>query len=419
MTTETGNWSKRRIITAGIVGNVLEWYDFGVYGFFASIIAVKFFPSDNPTISLVAAFGAFAAGFLMRPIGAMIFGHIGDRFGRPRALQLSVICMAIPTFLIGLLPTYEAIGATAAVLMVMMRMIQGAAVGGEYTSSIVFLAEAAPNGKRAFYTCWSMFGATGGILLGSAVGAMLSGFMGSEALNSWGWRVAFLMGISVSIVGYFIRRGLSEQPVIEHEKPPLVVAFREHGRDIFRIVGVNIVFAVSFYMIFVYTVTWLIKQVGKSRSEALDINTASMLLLLILLPVFAKLSDSWGRKKTLLLGIGGIALFAYPLIKLMHHTDATLILAGQMGFSVLVACFASSIPATMTELFPQKIRVTAVSVSYNITFALLGGTSPIVAVWLIERTHDDLSFAWYISLAAVISFIFALGLSDRRNEPLA
>ncbi|MCP4932821.1 MAG: MHS family MFS transporter, partial [bacterium] len=210
--------------------NVLEWYDFGVYGFFASIIAVKFFPSENPTVSLVAAFGTFAAGFLMRPIGAMIFGHIGDRFGRARALQLSVLCMAIPTFLIGLLPTYEAIGATAAVLMVMMRMIQGAAVGGKYTSSIGWRAEAAPEGKRAVYSWWSVFGATGGIFFGSAVGAMLSGFMGSEALNSWGWRIAFLFRISVSIVGSFIRRGLSAQPAIAHEQPPLVLAFREHGR---------------------------------------------------------------------------------------------------------------------------------------------------------------------------------------------
>ena len=418
MTTQSSGWSRKRTITAGIVGNILEWYDFGVYGFFASIIAVQFFPSDNPTVSLVAAFGAFAAGFLMRPVGAAIFGHIGDRYGRARALQLSVICMAVPTFLIGLLPTYESIGAAAAVLMVLMRMIQGAAVGGEYTSSIVFLAEAAPVGRRAFYTCWSMFGATGGILLGSAVGAVLSSNMDTEALNSWGWRLAFMMGISVSLVGYFIRRGMTEEPVIEHDKAPLIEAFRNYGKDIFRVVGMNVVNSVTFYLIFVYAVTWLIKNVGESRSEALEINTASMLLLLVLLPLFAKLSDAWGRKKTLLLGIGGIAVFAYPLVKLMHHTDAALILAGQMGFAVLVACFAASIPAVMTEMFPQKIRVTAVSVSYNITFALLGGTSPMVALWLIERTHDDLSFAWLISGAAVISFLFALTVTDRRNEPL-
>ncbi len=418
MTTITESGNKKRIITAGIIGNVLEWYDFGVYGFFASIIAMQFFPSDNPTVSLIAAFGAFAAGFLMRPVGAAIFGHIGDQLGRIRALQLSVLCMAVPTFLIGWLPTYETIGMTAAILMVLMRMIQGAAVGGEYTSSIVYLAEAAPPGRRAFYTCWSMFGATGGILLGSAVGAVLSNVMDPQALNGWGWRLAFIIGISVSIVGYYIRRGLVEQDTVKHEKPPLLEAFSSHGKDIFRIMGLNVITAVTFYLIFVYAVTWLVKSVGESRSEALDINTASMLLLLVLLPLFAILSDIWGRRKVLLLGTGGTALLAYPLVKLMHHTDAMLILAGQMGFAVLVACFASSIPAVMTETFPKKIRVTAVSVSYNFTFAIFGGTSPMVAVWLIKGSHDDLSFAWYITLSAVISLLFALSIKDRGKEPL-
>lgn len=418
MSRDQKDWSTGRTIFTGIIGNVLEWYDFGVYGFFASIIAIQFFPSDNPTISLIASFGAFAAGFLMRPVGAAFFGHIGDRFGSARALQLSVMCMAIPTFLIGVLPTYESIGVSAAILMVLMRMLQGAAVGGEYTSSIVFLAECAPPGKRAFFTSWSMFGATGGILLGSAMGALLSSTLEEDALNSWGWRLAFLSGIAVSFVGFYIRRGLSEQPATKFEKSPLLEAFKHHGKDIFRVIGLNVVNAVTFYLIFVYAVTWLVNSVGETRSQALDINTASMLLLLVLIPIFAKLSDAWGRKKVLLVGIGGIAVLALPLVELMHHSDTKLILLGQTGFVILVACYAGSIPAVMTESFPQKVRVTAVSVSYNITYALMGGTSPMVAIWLIERTHNDTSFSWYIALAGVISFIFALTLTDRINEPL-
>lgn len=415
---ETVGWSGRRKVAAGIVGNVLEWYDFGVYGFFAPIIAIHFFPADNPTTSLVATFGAFAAGFLMRPVGAAVFGHIGDRVGRARALQLSVLCMAAPTFLIGVLPTYETIGVAAAVIMVLLRMVQGAAVGGEFTSSIVFLAESAPPGRRGFYTCWSMFGANTGMLLGSAVGALMTSVMDPEALHSWGWRVAFILGISVSIVGYFVRRGLVEEPIVESEKPPLVEAFRNHKADIFRGAALNVANAVTFYLIFVYAVTWMVDNVGQSQSSALDINTASMVLLLALVPVFAMASDRWGRRTTLLLSIGGIAVFAHPLIWLMHHNNVLWMLAGQMGFAVLVACFVSTIPATMTELFPSKVRVTAVSVSYNIPLAIFGGTSPMVALWLIERTHDDLSFAWYISCAAAVSFCAALTVKDRRNEPL-
>lgn len=410
--------SNRRQLTAGIVGNVLEWYDFGVYGFFAAIIAQQFFPTADATTSLIAAFGAFAAGFLMRPVGAAIFGHIGDRWGRVRALQLSVLGMAIPTFLIGLLPTYESIGIAAAVLMVVMRMLQGIAVGGEYTSSIVFLAEAAPPGRRGFFTSWSMLGATGGILLGSAVGALLSNVLSSDELNSWGWRVAFLAGILVSISGYFIRRGLVEQPVVQEAKSPLKEAFGSHGRDILRVIGLNVVSAVTFYLIFVYAVTWLVDNVHASRSRALDINTAAMLLLLVLTPLFALASDHWGRRPMLLLGMGATAVLAYPLLWLMHHNDPMMILTGQMGFAVLVASFASIIPATMVEMFPRQVRVTAVSISYNITFAVLGGTSPMVAVWLIGQTHDDLAFAWYIAGAALISFLVALTLTDHRGRAL-
>jgi len=418
MTANPGKISTRRRILAGIIGNVLEWYDFGVYGFFASIIAQQYFPSGNPSVSLIAAFGAFAAGFLMRPVGAALFGHIGDRLGRVRALQLSVLCMAVPTFLIGLLPTYETIGVSAAVLMVLMRMLQGTAVGGEYTCSIVYLAEQAPPGKRGLYSSWTMFGGIGGILLGSSVGAALSGALDPDVLADWGWRLAFVAGILVSVSAYFIRRGIGEEPVHSHQKPPLFEAFREHGRDIFRIVGLNIANAVTFYLVFVFAVTWLVTNVGQSREEALDINSLSMVFLLVLTPLFARLSDLWGRKRQILTGLAALGLLAWPLLHLMHHEDAFRALMGQLGLVVIVALFASPIPAQMVESFPRRIRVTAVSVSYNLTFALFGGTSPMVAVWLIEREHDDMAFAWFIIGAAVFSFLVGLTLTDRSKQTL-
>lgn len=410
--------SSRRTVLAGVIGNVLEWYDFSIYGFFAAIIATQYFPSDDPTVSLIAAFGAFAAGFLMRPIGAAFFGHIGDRIGRIHALQLSVVCMAIPTFAIGLLPNYDSIGVAAAVIMVLLRMMQGLAVGGEYTSSIVFLAERAPIGKRAFYSIWSVFGGLVGILLGSAVGAALSATLSEEALHSWGWRAAFLSGILVTLAGYFLRRGLVEDPVRREGKAPLLTALSTSGTDILRVMGINVVNAIAFYMIFVYAITWLVETVHTSEANALEINTIAMLVLLVLVPLFAILSDRYGRKLFVLIGMGGTALFAYPLVWLMHHPDFTMILAGQVGFAILCACFAGGIPAYMCELFPGSVRVTAVSVSYNLTLGIMGGTSPIVAVWLINRTHDDMAFAWYITAAAVFSFLVALTIKDKRNEPL-
>ena len=212
--------SRRRIILAGLVGNVMEWYDFAVYGYFASVIGHQFFPAADPATSLIAAFGAFAAGFLVRPIGGLVFGRIGDLVGRQRALTLSVLTMALPTVLIAVLPTYATLGFAAPVLLVSLRIIQGLSVGGEYTGSLVFLVEHAPPNGRAFSAVWGAWGATAGILLGSGVGDVLARLLTEEQITSWGWRLPFLMGILVAGTGYLVRRSIhADKPTAESKSP--------------------------------------------------------------------------------------------------------------------------------------------------------------------------------------------------------
>lgn len=416
MTEKATQWSTTHTIIAGIAGNVLEWYDFAIYGFFAPVIAVQFFPSEDPTVSLVASFGAFAAGFLMRPVGAAIFGYIGDRSGRSRALLLSVMLMAVPTFLIGLLPTYATLGLAASVLMVALRMAQGMAVGGEYTSSIVYLGEQAPRGRRAFFSSWSLFGAVGGTLLGSTVGALLSSTLSDADLTAWGWRAAFLGGLLVGTIGLFIRRGMQEEAAVKSERPPLIAAFRDHGRAVAQVVGLNIANAVGFYLMFVYVVTWLVDRVKEPRSDALNINTFAMASLLICVPVGAWISDRFGRRRLLIGGLGAMAILTYPLLWLMHHPHSALVLTGQIGYALVMASFMASIPAAMIEMFPKEVRVSAVSVGYNISLAVFGGTAPMVAIWIIERSHDDLSMAWYLIGAALVSMLTATTMKSKRHE---
>lgn len=413
--------TRRKVIAAGISGNVLEWYDFAVYGFYAPIIGKLFFPSDDPTVSLIASFGAFAAGFLMRPIGGFVFGHIGDKIGRKRALVLSVMLMAIPTGVIGILPDHATIGIAAAILMVLMRMLQGLSVGGEYTGSIVYLAEHSPNSRRGFFTSWTLFGAVGGILLGSGVSALISNVLTDAQISDWGWRVAFISGILVGVVGLIVRRHLPDMPEdtsAEKPKSPVIEAFKTEWRAMSKVIGFNIVNAVGFYMMFVYVVTWLIKQVHEPRSDALDINTISMAALLVLIPLFGALSDRIGRKPLLMFGAAGIALLGYPLIWLMHHPDFTMILLGQLGFAVLIGAYFGASPATLTEMFPRRVRVSALSVGYNISLAIFGGTTPLIATWLIARSHSDLSIAWYLIGCAVVSFLVLLTIRDGAGKPL-
>ncbi|MGE3806117.1 MAG: MFS transporter [Gemmataceae bacterium] len=417
--TEHGSQEHRtRIIIAGIAGNVMEWYDFALYGYFAQIIGRHFFPSEDPTTSLIASFGAFAAGFLMRPVGAIFFGHIGDKLGRKSALTLSVLMMAIPTFVIGILPGHAQIGPLAAVLLVIMRMVQGLSVGGEYTTSIVFLVEGAPHGARGLAGSWSAFGAVAGALLGSAAGAVMSSVLGADALYSWGWRVPFLVGLGVGLVGLFIRRHIPEPQEVETDEPavhevqhsPVIQAFRTQGKVMAQVFGLNLLNAVGFYLIFVYAATYFTDVVHVSAREALDINTLNMIVLLLLVPTFGALSDRVGRLPVLCTAAAAIMLFSWPLFWLMHHQDDTLIFLGQLGFTILLGGFFGAIPVTMAEAFPPQVRCSGLSITYNLCLGVIGGTTPLVATYLIERTGDDLSPAFYIMGAAAITLGASLTL---------
>ncbi|MFL5474510.1 MAG: MFS transporter [Gemmatimonadales bacterium] len=409
----------RRGVIAGFVGNVLEWYDFALFGFFAQQIGTHFFPAHDPTASLLAAFGTFAAGFLMRPVGGALFGWIGDRFGRKQALIWSVLAMAIPSFCIGVLPSAATIGLAAPVLLLLFRLLQGIAVGGEYMASAVFLVEGASPGRRGWMGSWGPLGAFAGTLLGSAAGAIINATMSPEAVMAYGWRIPFILGIGVGLGGLAIRRHYVER--VPHQAPsksPLGEAFRSHWRTMLHLVSLTAALSVGFYTTFVYAATWLHQVVGVPARTALGVNTAAMAIALLIIPAAGVASDRLGRRPVLVVGAGALALMAYPLMALMARGQIGGIIAGEIGLAVLVGVISGAMPATMAELAPWRVRCTVLSVAYNLGMALLGGTTPLVAAWLVARTGVKLAPAWYLGAAAALTFIGSLLLPGTARHSL-
>ena len=403
--------AERRTVLAGLAGNVLEWYDFGVYGYFAAAIGRQFFPVEDRTVSLIASFGVFAIGFLARPVGGLVFGYMGDRLGRRAAVIASVVLMVIPTCLMAVLPSYAAIGVAAPVLLILLRLAQGLAVGGEYTTSMVLLVEEALPSRRGRVGSFAPFGATGGLLLGSAVGAGLTALLSPEAMGSWGWRLAFLTGLVIGLIVFIIRRRLPQESGLVPIRPavsPLAEALRTQKGAILKIVGLNLGHGIGFYLCFVYASTWLQQVAGLSQSTTLLLNSAALLALMAITPVLGALSDRVGRKTLLLAGSAGLALFIVPLFWLMRSGSLPAVFAGELGCALLIACFGGAGPAFMVEAFPKHVRCSGLSIGYNLALSIFGGTVPMVAVFLMAETGSPLAPAAYLAAMAVISAAMVL-----------
>lgn len=409
-----------RAIVAGALGNALEWYDFAAYGFLAAIFARNFFPSDDPFVGLISAFGIFAASFLMRPLGGLVFGHIGDRHGRRRALYLSAALMTVSTVAIGFLPTYAQVGYAAPVLLLLLRLVQGLSIGGEYTMSVVFLAENAHDRRRGLVTSFASCSAGAGTLLGSAVGALTASLMSSEDLIAWGWRVPFLAGIGLGLFIVYLRSAPDEEaaPHEPHGDLPMVRAFREDGLNIARAVALSAMLGAGFYTLFVYLTTYMVEVDHLTERMALQINTVSMVALLVLGPAFAHLSDRVGRKPLMMAGLLGMLLLSWPLFRLLSSGDPFAIMAAQLSFAVIMSAYLGPLPATLVEMFRASARGSAVSISYNISLGLAGGTAPMIAVYLVSREHDDMGPAVYLMALAAISLVGLVGLKERAGHAL-
>ena len=407
----------RRNLVAGAIGSILEWYDFAVYGYLAPIIGTLFFPADDPVASLLAAFGVFAIGFAARPVGGALFGYIGDKVGRKPALLISVVTMGLATFAIGAMPTHAQIGAAAAFALVVCRVAAGLSVGGEYTGAIILLGEHAPPGRRAYYAVWPELGCIVGFLLGSGVGAATSALLGSERMRAWGWRVPFLLGGVIAVWGVAFRRQMTESPALEAARgsgdtarPLAGVAV--HWRLVARFVAALLMTSVGFYMMFIYAASYLTERMHVSTARALDINTASLVVMLPFALLGAMVSDRFGRKLPLYLATGGAVVLTWPLWWLMNQDSSLAIFAGQAGFGALFALAYGGIPAMMSELLPTQMRCTAIGIGYNLALGIFGGTAPLVATYLVARTADDFMPAYYLIAVSLISFVASLGLPE-------
>jgi MFS transporter, MHS family, proline/betaine transporter len=389
------------IIAAGVIGNVLEWYDFAIYAYFAAAIGRQFFPHQDAVAQLLSAFGVFALGYLMRPIGGALVGHIGDQFGRRAALTFSVTAMAIPTFLIGLLPGYATLGLWAPTALTLLRMVQGLSVGGEYTSSMVFLVEHAPEGRRGLMGALAASGATGGILLGSGVGAAFAATLSATALESWGWRIPFLLGLVVGIAGYFLRRHLLETtPTERRRRLPIIVTLHDHLRPVLCFAGLSVFGAAGFYASFVYLVSWLQTADRIPASRALEINSFSMAMLLPTVIAAGLLSDRFGRKPLLLLSTLLGLVGALPLFWLLNHP------------STIIGIYLGTLPVVVVEAAPPSLRCTTVSRGYNISYGVIGGLTPLVATWLVTRTGDEIAPAFLMIASAAVTLIATVSLRE-------
>ncbi|MFJ7977320.1 MFS transporter [Peribacillus sp. JNUCC 23] len=418
----------RKVALASFIGTTIEWYDFYLYGTAAALVfPALFFPNFDPLYGTLAAFGSYAAGFIARPLGSMVFGHYGDRLGRKKVLTISLLLMGTATFLMGVLPTYQMVGLLAPLLISLLRIVQGFAIGGEWGSAVVMAVEHAPKGKRGLYGSFPQMGVPAGLLLSTAVFSLVSNNMSNEAFLTWGWRIPFLLSIVLVLIGLYIRLKVTESPVFleivekkQQEKRPVVTVLREQKKPLFLTIGMKLVQNAVFYIYSVFVLTYLVTTHHFDRSVGLNAVMISSVIGLATMPLWSHLSDKIGRKPVYLFGTIASTLFVFPFFWLMDSGSVILITIGiVIGLNVLHDAVYGPQAVYYSELFSTKTRLSGASIGYQIGAILAGGFSPIIATALLAKFDGQYwPIAIYLVALGVLSIIATLYARETYRDSL-
>lgn len=414
-----------RAAKASFIGNFVEWFDYGAYGYLAAVIAMVFFPEADKTTGLMSAYAVFAISFIIRPLGGIFWGYIGDKYGRREALSWSILIMTISTFLIALLPGYATIGLAAPALLLIFRMAQGFSASGEYAGAAIFLAEYAPAEKRGFYTCLVPASTAAGLLLGSLMAAGMYHLLSEEAIREWGWRVPFLLAAPFGLIGRYIRLKLEDTPSFKakmeenpHENVPIKRLFTEQPKALLTAFLVACLNAVAFYLILSYMPSYLSEEMGVGKTESFIAASVSLLSYVGFIFMMGKMSDKYGRKTMLIAASILFVVLTVPLFMAFGWGGFGLILLIQIIFGAILSVNDGTLPAFLSELFPTDVRYTGFAFSFNCANALMGGTTPLIATWLIATTGSKISPAWYLMFVAVVAMLAIWKTRDHSHDKL-
>jgi MFS family permease len=410
-------------VAAAVIGNALEWYDFLVFGFFTVIIARLFFPSGSQYASLLLTTATFGVGFFMRPVGGIVLGIYADRRGRKAALLMVIALMTVAIAMIAFAPTYAAIGVGAPLIIVLARLLQGFSAGGEFASATAFLIESAPPQRRGYYGSWQMVGQGLAVLIGAILGTVLTHSLSPEALNGWGWRLPFLLGLIIGPLGLYLRRNLDETSAFlqssqsSTSKQASGKLLASHAKEMLACLGMVVSGTISFYVILVYIPTFARTQLHLPLDQAFLAQAIGLACEVVLIPIFGALSDIVGRKPVMIAALVLNLLVTYPLFSWVSaNASFGTLLTMQIILCSLFGVFNGPISTALAEQFPTRVRSTALAISYNVAVMLFGGFAQFFVTWLIQATGTPIAPAYYLMFGAAVGLLAALFLRERAGD---
>jgi len=422
----TDNKNIVRSIISSSIGNVLEWYEYALYAYFSTVISTLFFPSNDRFVSMILTFSTFAVGLAARPIGGIIFGYIGDRYSRKKMLTIAMLLMSVPTLCIGFLPTYEQIGLLAPLTLIILRVIQGIALGGEFGASCVYLYESVPENKRGFFGSFALTGVGMGLVLSACTIVIVEAWVSQETLYAYAWRVPFFISVVGSLLAFYMRRNLLESPDFLFAKQeqklvsnPFAELFRNHKATLLSLFAIFLTTQISFFVVFIFGKTMMIDFLNYDPRTAGQLNLLTMVSYTISTLVCGYFSDKINKRYIILLGTIGIFVSATPFIHSLESGLSSVIFVMSLLLGAFIGMTEGTLNPVVAESFPTNIRATSVAFCWNFTAIAFGGVAPILSMWLIQNAGGVSTVAYYLMCACVVTIVSTLYTLFKRTPAMS